>query len=264
MQLVEIVSKPVLSLYNGTNEGTVLSANFSVDLKRLKSLIILTESPTKENEEELYLDAKKVYSFGDNAITIRNNSALELLTSRDGTITNNNPINSIAYTVKGHKIGKITDVCIDEKLNVTHLVVTDIQLPIKLLASYSENTVIFYEEQINCNVKRMRPVFARPKILENSENIVRIMNDNIDRLEMTEPSEEKLSETPTKKYTLNEQEGIIRLNTNSSLLIGKKVTKTIQTQNGELIAKKNTIITPKIVSLVTTHRKLRELAMYSE
>lgn len=246
MKLGDILSKPVLSLYNGTNEGTVLTACFDKELKKLKSLIIISENKTDfESDEEYVLDAKRIFGLGTNAITIKNNSHLELLSNIDTTIIFNSPINSEAYYIDGSYVGKITDVELDEKLNITQFVIQDNMLPNVQLASYSPGTIIFYNSVRTCNVKKMKPIFAKPRI-ETEQKVETFAPIT----KLSQP--ETINQNIQKRYP------------NSSILVGKKATKTILTPNGEVLIKKGQYINAKTITLIASHQKLRELAFHSE
>lgn len=245
MQLSEILSKPIISLYDGTNEGIVLNACFNKTLQKLKYLIILGNE-NAENEELYLLDVNNVFDFGQDAIVIKNNNTLELSSNLDNTYLLNNPINSIAFDTKGCRLGSVRDVVLDNALNTTKFIFDSSEIDFNRLASFSEGTLVFQGENV-VNIKKLRPSFKKSSATNNTP--VKIL------------SLPKMEED--KKYTLQEAT-IQRLTGNTSLLLGRKLTRQIQTQNGELIAKKDSRITPKIITTATHHQKLRELALYSE
>lgn len=245
MQLSEILSKPIISLYDGTNEGFVLNACFNKTLQKLKYLVI-SGNEDAENEEIYLLDVGSVFDFGQDAIVIKNNGVLELCSNLDDTYSLNNPINSVAFDTKGTRLGTVRDVTLDNALNVAYFMVDGEELDFSKLASFSNGTVIFQGENI-VNVKKLRPNFKK----SNSINDTPVKILSLPKME------------EDKKYTLQEAT-IQRLTGNTSLLLGRKLTRQIQTQNGELIAKKDARITPKIITTATHHQKLRELALYSE
>lgn len=246
MQLSDILSKPVISLYDGTNEGFIINACFNKNLQKLKYLIVAGQEKT--DEEEIYvLDLNNVYEIGKDAIVIKNNSSLELLSNLDGNFCINNPINSTAYTTDGADLGHVKDVTLDNDLNITQFTLSSTTLSNDKLASFSNGTIIFQSNDKTINVKKFRPGYKKPT--NDLNQPVKILS--LPKLE------------DNKKYKLQEAT-IQRLTANTSLLLGRKLTKQIQTQNGELIARKDSRITPKIITTATNHQKLRELALYSE
>ena len=245
MQLSEILSKPIISLYDGTNEGFVLNACFNKTLQKLKYLIV-SGNENAEDEEIYLVDVSNVFDFGQDAIVIKNNGSLELCSNLDDTYSLNNPINSIAFDTKGTRLGTVRDVILDDALNTTKFMINTSEIDFNKLASFSEGTLLFQSENI-VNVKKFRPSFKKSNTINDTP--VKILS--LPKME------------DDKKYTLQEAT-IQRLTGNTSLLLGRKLTRQIQTQNGELIAKKDSRITPKIITTATHHQKLREIALYSE
>lgn len=246
MQLSDILSKPVISLYDGTNEGFIINACFNKNLQRLKYLIVAGQEKT--DEEEIYiLDVSNIYKIGKDAIVIKNNVSLELLSNYEGVISINNPINSIAYTTNGESLGPVKDVSLNNELNLIEYKLSGSNIPSTRLASFSENTILFQTDIETVNIKKYKPTFKKP---------IKESNQSVKILALPKVEENK-------KYKLQEAT-IQRLTGNTSLLLGRKLTKQIQSQNGELIAKKDSRITPKTIASATNHQKLRELALYSE
>lgn len=243
MQLIDILSKPVISLYNGTNEGVVLSACFSEDLKKLNYFIVV--SSTDNEDDELVLSSKEVYKFGNDAIMIKNNSCLELRTNFDG-VCFNNPINSMAYDMDGNLLGKVTSVSLDEQLSIDEFIVGDKFYKRSQLVSFSFDTLVFKNMDVKVSLSKFRPntTFISGKV----DTPVKIMQIGTIKQE-------------TDGYDRNQ---ISRLTLNANLLLGRKTTKNILARNGELIAKSGLTISSKIITMARTHQKLRELAIYSE
>ena len=65
--LSELISKPVLNLYTGKIEGTISSAIFNEQYKKIQSLKMFDEE-----EEEYCLHTSKIYSIGKNSVVIKN------------------------------------------------------------------------------------------------------------------------------------------------------------------------------------------------
>lgn len=241
MQLIDILSKPVISLYNGTNEGMVLSACFSEDLKKLNYLIIVS---SEDNEDdELVLSAKEVFKYGNDAIMIKNNTCLEFKTNFED-ICLNNPINSTAYDVDGNLLGKVTSVTIDTQLLVEEFIVGDKTYKRNQLISFSFDTLVFKGKDTKVSLAKFKPSLAFVSSVDVPVKIMQI--------------------GATKPTMLSDKNQISRLALNANLLLGRKITKNISTSNGELIAKVGSVISTKIITIARTHQKLRELAIYSE
>lgn len=277
MRFSNVLTKTILSLYDGKNEGVVISGYFDSKLKKLVGLIIASES-VEEYADEFVLPCKNIYKIGKDAITIKNNTVLELKLTLDN-ISKYSPINSYSYYTNGTLIGKISDLELDEKMNIVSYIVDDKELPANKIASHSQGTIIFYDDEFKISVERLKPSIQHIKIKEtdlltSSPQTAYIMptfevkdSATNDTLQMSENKgsdniEQKTNIEVFKKPLDNTK--IQRLTANSNLLIGKKITKNIATQNGELIGKKGNIITSKTLFLASTHQKLRELVLYSE
>ncbi|MBQ8749892.1 MAG: PRC-barrel domain-containing protein [Clostridia bacterium] len=278
MKFSNLLSKSVLSLYNGSNEGVVISGYFDDKLKKLIALEVVSQDDSTLTDEYL-LFVKNIYNIGQDAITIKNNSLLDLkITAKE--LNDSSPINCLAYKTNGELIGKITDIDFDDKFSIKSFIIEHLELDASKVASHSKGTIIFYDEEFKTKVEKLRPSIARIKIKENDLMSTTLPKTyimpafetesiNQEALEEQKQENEKPNlqkfETTTetnKPNLLNAR--IDRLTANTNLLIGKKITRTIATANGELIGKKGNLITSKTIYLATAHQKLRELILYCE
>ena len=91
-----------------------------------------------------------------------------------------------------------------------------------------------------------------PKLPEKETNdIPKIEFDNI---ELKPKANYKISENPLPQ----------RMITSQNYLLGRKLSKTIYGINNEIIAKKDCLITEKILNAAKNHNKLVELAVFSK
>lgn len=276
MKFSFLLSKNVLSLFNGSNEGVVIAGYFDEKLKKL-NYIGISSQDDNTLADEYVLNVKNIYSIGQDAITIKNNSLLDL---KDTLIIDDyTPINSFAYLTNGTFIGKVNDVTLDNKFNIESYTIENTEISSSKVASHSKGTIIFYDENFNVKIEKFKPS-SKIKLAENGKNTNNLpktifmpifKNDEINKYEtnndfLTENlKSDKIDEKIQKNIEINANlEKIERLTANSNLLIGKKITKTISTPNGELIGKKGNIVTNKTIILATAHQKLRELVLYCE
>ena len=103
-KLSDILSKPVVNLYNGNYEGTIKDISFDEKFKQAKWLILFDEEG-----EEFALDINKIYVVGKNAITIKNSDGLFQTTSINDNLKNN-PINLSCCTIDGNLLGRLNDI----------------------------------------------------------------------------------------------------------------------------------------------------------
>ena len=110
--LTELLSKPVISLYEGKTEGTIKNAVFNKNLKKLRWLVLFDD---QDMLEQKFLPADEVFSVGENAVIIKNSQAIVPNLPDADTQKQNNPINTPIYTTGGNLIDKVGDVLLDEK-----------------------------------------------------------------------------------------------------------------------------------------------------
>ncbi len=183
MKFSDILSKNVISLYDGSNEGIIISGYFDKYLKKLIALEIAsnddfynesdsdndkainnTQANTNANQaneqilaDEFILYVKNIYSIGQDAITIKNNANLELKMTADNLIKFS-PINCQAFSTNGKLLGRITDIKMDDKFNiVSYLFADNTCLEANKIASHSKGTIIFYDEDFKTKVDKLRP-----------------------------------------------------------------------------------------------------------
>lgn len=272
MRFSSLLTKNVISLYNGTNEGIVISGSFDEKLKKLNALEIVNQNDTNLSDEYI-LKIKCIYNIGEDAITIKNNSCLELkLVSETEEFS---PINSYSYSTNGKLLGKVTDIEFDDKFNISKFILDSQEIVAEKMASFSKGTIIFYDDNCKVRVEKFKPSQARIKVNDASKlsNIPKayimptIYSDEANENTIKEdnsPIPKMIDKNANTSFNQPINSRIERLSTNLNLLIGKKITKTISTANGELIAKKGNLVTSKTIYLATAHQKLRELVLYCE
>jgi uncharacterized protein YrrD len=111
-RLSELLSKPIISLYEGKTEGTIKNAVFNKNLTKLKWLVLFDD---KDILEEKYLPAKDIFSVGENAVVIKNSQAIMPNLPEVTEQKHNNPINTLIYTPQGNLVDVVADVLLDDK-----------------------------------------------------------------------------------------------------------------------------------------------------
>ncbi|MCQ2564386.1 MAG: PRC-barrel domain-containing protein, partial [Clostridia bacterium] len=104
----ELNSLCVLSLYEGELIGNVNKLYFDKKLRKLISLELIGE-----NDAKFLLPTKNIYHIGKNAITIKNNLAINLKVEESNLCVC--PIGAKAYTIRGEYLGVIKEVSLNEK-----------------------------------------------------------------------------------------------------------------------------------------------------
>jgi len=130
-------SLSVLSLYEGELLGVVDKLYFDKSLKKLVEIELLGEEGIK-----LCLPTKNIYHVGKNAITVRNNQAVEI--KNDSSNLCLNPTGSKAYTITGEFVGIVNEICFNEKFLVEKIELeNNKELSPNMLASCGKNKIIF-------------------------------------------------------------------------------------------------------------------------
>lgn len=252
--LSEIISKPILNLYTGKIEGTVKNVCFDDTYKKIKWLKMFDD----DEEEEYFVDAKKIFCIGDNLILIRNSEALTMVATLNQTERENNPINLDIYSLSGNFVGKLVDVEINDKNETENFVADTAKISHKKIINIGESIII------NDSNKKVSATNFRPKMKINSyktsDNVISILP----RIEQPAENPQNIEKAEKKAFIINEQPLPSKITGNGNFLIGRKVVKTIYGLNNEIIIKKDNIINPKNLESAKKHSKLVELAVYSQ
>lgn len=278
IKLTEILSKPIISLSNCKTEGIVRDAVFDKNFKRLKFLILFDND---EHLDDKSLNINSIYSYGENAIVVKDDEDLSLVVSNMQTCDKSNVINCSCYTYLGKFLGKVTDILLDEKYYVKGLVVGQTTIEINDIINTGEDTVIVQDKEVKINVtnlkrKKKKCVQLQDIKLDNSQKVyilnpqekfeeaeVKEENTNIEE-DVKEWKEKTVKEMPKIKYKLTElPSNPMLVTTNYEFLIGRKLDRNLYSQNLELIARKNTKITTDIINKARLLNKTRELIKFS-
>lgn len=241
-KLSNIVGKPIISLYNGQIEGIITNAIFDKKLQKVKYFLIINETNDETLELNSTLLTKDIYHIGQDAIVIKNNSYIMYSNLSDETKLSINPINCDIFTTLGEKIGVVKDVIFDEHFNVINLELADNNtISIKNIANYSNELIIMQDETKSINISKFG--YKKPKI-QNTNEVVKILR-----------KDNQLSTHPT---TLPQ-----KITIRTDLMIGRTINENIYSQSKEIIAKKGTIISQKIIDNAKKYGKIKELYMFS-
>ncbi len=240
----EFLSLNVLSLYEGELIGVVDKLYFDKKMKKLIQIELIGE-----NDVRLILPTKNIYHIGKNAITVRNNQAVNLKVEESEYYLS--PIGSKAYTIKGEYLGVIKELSLSDKFLTEKFSLDNNQtLSIKSLASFGKNTIIFYDENDKINVNKFIPN-KTPKFFKTEKpqtaQVLPIPNEEVeDEKKNAVPVEEQ------KKSTIQ----------NADFLLGRICTKDIFNFNNELLIKEHAVINKKNLKEINKYGKLRELMLF--
>lgn len=243
-KIKDIISMPVLSLYEGELIGQVSKIYFD---KKLKKVIYFTIA--SEGDLTYILYPKNVYKLGKNAITIKNMSCLILEIDTNTTDVVLMPLNSKTYTIQGEFIGKIEEITIDDKFYIKNILLDNNKfLNCNQLASCSKNTVIMYDENTKINVSRFKHRLT-PNIFKSKSEV-----KNVSTMPYPPTIEESIE-----KITLPSN-----ISNNPKFMIGRIATKDIMLDDKKFLIKANSTITDKTLNIATIHNKVKELMLCSK
>ena len=244
--LSEIISKQVLNIYSGKMEGTIVDAYFDKSFKKIIKLKIFDE-----DEEEYFLETNKIYTIGKDVCVIKN-SVPVLPILNQVALQTNSLVNKQVFSTIGQDLGKIVDVEINNKFEVTSYKTTSTEINPNKILNIAQNIVVNLENK-KINLSNFKPKMK----YEQNKNIVSILP----KIESPQNDFEKPKKEP---YKINASPLPPKLSSNVQFLIGRRALKTIYGLNNEIIIKKDSLITTKNLENAKKHSKLAELTLYSQ
>jgi len=241
-KISELISLPVLNIYEGEFEGIVYNIVFDCNIKKCKYACILNED---EGIKKI-LKLTDIFKISKDSLLIKNNSVLSLECSHDNIISKcTTPLNLKVYNIDGEFIGKCTDVNLDKNFKIESIIINqDKIIPTKEIMSLGKSLIFTNDTPIK--ISKFKPKFVIKTQNETNQNKIILLNNN---------------NTPTQiEQKTNHQTKII---TDYSFLIGRILERNIIATNGEILAKKNSVITKEIVNKTSLYGKLAELSRYS-
>ncbi len=231
-KLSNIISKKVISLESANQVGYVVNMIFDERVKFFTGLIIIDD----ESENSFVLKREDIYSIGDETIMIKSEDCLQYNISSNS----NNPVGKTVYDSNGNCLGVVCDVFLSGKV-VKKLVTTFCEFPQRFVRKSGDNFLIYgiYKKEKEKTFKEKVEV-ANATTLPKATIAQSLNNDGIK------------PESPTRIFV------------NSNLLLNKIVTNEILGFNNEIIAKKNDVISQKIINKAKAHNKLNLLNYYSK
>lgn len=232
-------SLSILSLYEGELLGVVDKLYFDKKMKKLTEIELLGQNGIK-----LMLSTKNIYRVGKNAITVKNNQAVELReNNQDFCVA---PLDSKAYSINGEFLGVVQEIALSDKYLTQKIMLDNGQiLEVEDIATSGKNTLIFYNQANKVNLKHFTP--KQPKALKRKTVQVAEVQPIGRGVCKTEKVETKISSSQ-----------------DTNFLIGRICTKDIYNFNNELLIKANSIVSKKNISEINKYGRLRELMLYSK
>ena len=235
-KISDIISTPVISLYEGEHIGIIYNIMFDYRQKKCNFACILNEN---DNIPRL-IKFKDIFKIGNDCIFIKNLTCLDLETNCEKEKEENtNPINLKVYNLSCEFLGTSHDIIVDDNFRISQIVLNNGKIIERNdILNIGKSTIIVGSD---VSIQKFKPVVKSIKI-QNSPKKVMILSDFIN------------SET-------NTQNKII---TDFRFLIGRILSQDVIALNGEMIARKDSIVTKDIVNKASSYGKLVEIARYSK
>ncbi len=235
-KISDIISTPVISLYEGEHIGIVYNIMFDYRQKKCSFACILNEN---DNIPRL-IKFKDIFKIGNDCIFIKNLTCLDLETNCEKEMEENtNPINLKVYNLSCEYVGTSHDIIVDDNFRISQIVLNNGKIIERNdILNIGKSTIIIGND---VSIQKFKPVVKSIKI-QNTPKKVMILSDFI-----------KNEATPQNKII-----------TDFRFLIGRILSQDVIALNGEMIAKKDSIVTKDIVNKASSYGKLVEIARYSK
>lgn len=239
-KLSDIISSPVISLYESEFQGIIYNAMFDSKQKKCKYLCVRKE----EDGIQRLLKANDIFLVGSECLFIKNSTKLELQCNFDNEIiTCFNPLNLPVYNMNGKLLGTSTDVIVDKKLNIIAIELNNGEsISSQNICNLGKNIILTNEKHVN--ISRFKP-------------------QNIKILNKTDKENKVIILSPTKQ-TIQQNKTVEKIVTDFKFLVGRTISQDVLASNGEIIAKNGTTLTKDIIKKASLYGKLVEITRYSK
>ena len=246
-KISEIISTPVISLYESEFQGTIYNIIFDCKTQKCKFLCILNE----EDNIEKVISINDIYKVGSHCVFIKNSSCIELKSNYDYLSCNySSLINLPIYNLSGENMGTVLDIELDDKFNLEKFYLNNENIiEQKQLINLGKSIILTNDTMVNITkfkpkLKTATKVSCPNKVIILSDKQPLTSNQNLQKTEQN-----------------NTNNKII---TDYRFLINRTITHDILALNGELIAKQNSKVTKEIINKASLYGKLMEVARYSK
>lgn len=238
-KLSNLLGKPLINIYDGKLEGYIKNALIDKKLNKIVWLEVFDD----KNSCEKFASIKDVFSFDGDAVMIKNGENIFL--SNTIIPSEVNPINYKVFCTNGSFDSKIVDVEFDNNFSVKNLQTQNGILCKKDVLVLGFDVVI--KKDSKCvKLSAFKPKAQIKQNAKKSQDVVSIQS-----------TLSPVSKVSTKIYPQK------ILTSNYDFLLGRKVGQNIYSENGQLIAKRQSKITSQVIDTASKNGKLKELTTYS-
>ena len=234
LKVSEIISKEVVSIYEGEILGTIKNVVLNSTLTKVIKFVFFND----DTDTESCVLVNNLFSISEDGILVKNMTKVEFCADEE-----NNPINKKIFSVSANDLGVITDILINEKGNVLKFTTS------KNLDVFPLDILKFEQVCIVNNAEKQVKISSfKPK------NNLTIQTDILENIQVKIVKMDEMLKTKKATPTFP-----TKVTTNINNLIGKKVTKTITGLNNEIIIKQYNTISKHTLDMAKIHNKTTEL-----
>ncbi|NPV27160.1 MAG: photosystem reaction center subunit H [Firmicutes bacterium] len=252
----DILELPLISISDGLEIGQVKELVINPERGTVDYLLISGER-WYEGPKVLPFDA--VLGIGEDAVTTENTEQVKTLTEQNGAsillARGVRVIGTRVMTRKGRFIGKISEFMIDEdtgKITACELMPSNGEgidiIPADRVVTFGRDVLVISEESANTpNPDRMtsgKPVIASSAVFEN------------EAVQTSQVQAEPINRQLTAAELFEERQ--------RQYIMGKKVSRTITAESGEVIAREGEVISEELINRAKAAGKFTELTMNTE
>lgn len=222
MNLSNIIGKQIFTIYEGEMIGTILSANFSYDYKKIVGFTTFNN-----DEDEQYLPIVNIKSIGDFVI-VSNKTKLQ-----NSIYQSSSPLKKQLLDKTAKDCGIIVDVDVSNSGTINNYI-TSKSMVIKPDNMYFRKDYVYHSPS-RVFISNYRP---RDKKNDNSKIMVKILDK---------------TDLSTSRFTPS------KIQYNPESILGKTAKDDLFGLNNEVIIKTNQTITKRVVDDATKHNRLNQL-----
>lgn len=233
-KLSNIISMPVISIYESKIIGTIHNALFNSKTAKCEYIVI-----NSTDDIEYLLHSKDIINLSKDSATISNKTKLTLLENDIKLLENlANPINASIHSISGEKLHEIKDIELNKKLNiVSYIVENNETIDSKNIIAFTEKVAIYSKTKVRISNYKPKSKIVIPKATATT---VKTVENNLSSIKV--PS----------------------LIGDTKILLNRTALKDMILPNGEILIKHGYTITSSTIKTACKYGKLIELTKFSK
>lgn len=258
----QIISLPVISIYESCNVGIITEVLFDNTTKKAIALCIVDENEISIKKS---INMRSIYKIGADAVIIRNCDQINLQEcNKMGAQNLVFPNNFTVFDTDGVKLGNVTDIELDSSYKITKIIVdNNTSINASRILTFKQNILIIKNSNLKLSSfkssKKIKVNLADDYVVKNLSNTHTINDETTTYNQEVNENINTVAQNPN--TTISTPQKTI---TNYNFLIGRKVLQNIVNINGEILARKDSVITYKMLDNMRKYGKLCELMSYSK